>query len=126
MIECSSNQHREENMKHQKLIADMLTTTANKRFQENQWGARHCAAWREPQGPEVGIVRMIEGVALYADHHAKRFESNVGEDGLLGPEVEQIIRSIRTLLNGECGRLDCGTLDRLLLDMLAAEGMGDE
>lgn len=110
------------NMSHKARIQRMLDTTVRKTFHENAWGARHCAAWLEPQPVEEPIVRMIEAAALYADRHQARFESKVGEDGVLGPSWAEIVNSIRNLLNGECGRLDCGTLDGLLLDMLHSEG----
>jgi hypothetical protein len=34
----------------------------------------------------------------------------------------QIVNGIRTLLNGECGRLDCGTIDGHLHDLLDIAG----
>ena len=110
-------------MTHADRITDMLRKTVSKAFQENKWGARHCAAWREPQGPEAGIVNMIQAAAQYADYHALRFESKIGDDGVLGDHWAEIMRAVRGLLNGECGRLDCGTVDGLILDMLKAEGI---
>jgi hypothetical protein len=52
-------------MSHQQRIQRMLEKTESKHFHENAWGARHCAAWKEPQP----IVRMVEADALYADRH---------------------------------------------------------
>jgi hypothetical protein len=113
-------------MTHDSLIANMLVATAGKKFQENNWGARHCAAWREPQPNEEGVVNLLKAAAVYADNHRKRFESGVGEDGFLGQHWVGIVKAVRVLLNGDCGRLDCGTLDKLILEMLEIEGSKDE
>lgn len=47
----------------------------------------------------------------------------IGQDGVLGPAWQEIGEAIRTLLNGEAGRLDCGTLDSILLDAMQANGL---
>jgi len=110
-------------MTHQHLIEKMLRDTKSKRFHENPWGIRHVATWNSPLSAEVGIVHLIEGAATYADVHRERYESKVGDDGILGPAWEAIVRSCLTMLNGELGRLDGGTLDKLLRDMLREEGI---
>lgn len=85
------------------------------------WGTRHCAAYqRRPRHP---VCLLIDAAAVYADAHQRRFESRIGDDGVLGPEWAQIVRGIRGLLNGELGALDGGTLDSILCDMLDAEGL---
>jgi hypothetical protein len=109
-------------MTHSERIEQSILATADKRFLENQWGARHSAAFRNPRCDEA-IVGLIRSAAAYADQHQRRFESRIGEDGCLGEYWADIVRGIRGLLNGECGRLDCGTLDCLILDMLHAEGI---
>lgn len=50
----------------------------------------------------------------------------IGEDYVLGPEWATIGRALLALLNGETGRLDCGTLDGIIRDTLRAEGTEDE
>lgn len=86
------------------------------------WWVRHAAAWQYPRGPEVGIVYMIRGLAAVADQHMRSYESRIGEDGVLGEAWVDSVRNVRTLLNGGCWRLDCGTLDSLLCAMLKLEG----
>lgn len=86
------------------------------------WQDRHIAAIREPRGPEGAIIGLIAAWASYADTHKARYESGIGQDGVLGPAWQAIGENIRTLLNGECGRFDCGTLDGFLCDTLYAEG----
>ncbi len=116
-------------MTHQERIQESLNKASVKDFQGNKWGQRHAKVWA--RGREMGfsvmergtpIVMMIEAWARYADQHAGRYESGIGDDGFLGPEWEQIGKSILALLNGECGDLDCGTVDALIRDMLKAEG----
>jgi hypothetical protein len=53
----------------------------------------------------------------------KGFESLIGEDYVLGPEWTQIGTAIRGLLNGETGRLDCGTLDGFILETMRENGV---
>lgn len=86
------------------------------------WQTRHLEALTLPQGAELPIVTLLSAWANYADRHKLRYESGIGEDYVLGPAWAKIGASIRTLLNGESGRLDCGTLDSFLCTTLAAEG----
>ncbi len=65
---------------------------------------------------------MIKGLADYIDSYPPRYETKVGEDYILGDYVLDIVKGIRGLLNGETGRLDCGTIDRLLLDLVTLAG----
>lgn len=107
-------------MTHLERIQKMLATTKSRG--DNNWGARHCAAWREP-GVEAGVVGLVEAAATYADSHERRYGSKLGDDGVLGQHFADILKAVRGLLNGECGRLDCGTVDKLLVDMMIAEGI---
>lgn len=86
------------------------------------WQDRHMAALRAPMEVESAVSDLIVGWAQYADRHRARYESGIGEDGVLGPAWAAIGASIRALLNGETGRLDCGTLDGFICDTLTAEG----
>lgn len=90
------------------------------------WQARHCSAVGFPRGSEVGVVELLKGWASYADRHHDQYDSGIGDDGVLGPAWAAIGANIRTLLNGECGRLDCGTLDSFLCRTLEAEGFSPE
>jgi hypothetical protein len=115
-----------ETMSHTDRLAASLNKAFSKSFGKNQWGERHCAAFTRPSKHEIAIVKLIEGAVEYADRHQARYDSAIGDDCVLGKEWESIVRAIRGLLNGECGRLDCGTIDGLLLDMLKAEGFDEE
>ena len=89
------------------------------------WKDRHRTAMADPQGPEIPIVALLGAWETYGRQHELRFESSIGDDSVLGPAWEQIGESLLTLLNGECGRLDCGTLDEMIRGTLHAEGFDD-
>lgn len=86
------------------------------------WAERHAAAMHSPKGCEFGVVTMLRGWLEYGEQHRNRYESGIGEDGVLGKEWAAIGAALRGLLNGELGRLDAGTLDKLLCHTLEAEG----
>jgi hypothetical protein len=96
--------------------------TFRKHFESNEWGARHVTAWNAGHP----IATLCTALARYADDHRARYESSLGDDGVLGPAWLDMLRSIRTLLNGELGQLDGGTIDGLLYDMAEAAGFERE
>ena len=92
---------------------------------ESGWQRRHLEAfeaWRGRSKHESAVAAMVKGWLEYADAHRERFESTIGEDGVLGPEWAAIGRGLLGLLNGETGRFDCGTLDAIIANALAGEG----
>lgn len=97
-------------------------TRTGKGPNDNGWATRHISAINAPRGAEVGIVSLLRGWMQYADTHSQRYESGIGEDGVLGDEWVKIGDALLGLLNGELGRLDGGSLDGLIRDTLRAEG----
>ena len=88
------------------------------------WKRRHREAMRDPHsGFELAIVEMYDALGEYADAHRNTCDSPIGDDGVLGEEWKQIALGVIGLLNGETGRLDCGTLDRQIREMAAANGV---
>lgn len=81
---------------------------------DNGWQQRHHNALTFPRDYEVAIVGLFRAWYQYAVLHELRFESMIGEDYILGPAWTNIGSALRTLLNGECGSLDCGTLDHFV------------
>lgn len=78
----------------------------------NDYKARHAAAMSDPKpGFEHALVCLMHGLSEYADAHRRAYESAIGDDGVLGEHWRDIVASVVGLLNGEAGRLDCGTLD---------------
>lgn len=87
------------------------------------WALRHLQAWSDPKGFERPVVAMYQALAQYADSHAARYGSPIGEDYVIGKDGWlPMLQALRVLLNGETGRLDCGTLDRLAFDLAKAAG----
>ena len=103
----------------------MATILANRQYpNENGWADRHDEAIKLSQLQfEQPVVAMLKGWEKYAKDHKARYESNIGDDGVLGDPWKEIGLGIRTLLNGETGRLDCGTLDAFILDTLNENGV---
>ncbi len=88
----------------------------------NEWTIRHYRALREPRESEAPLVHMLNGWTDYADHHRQRFGSSIGSDYVLGDAWLEIGKALRTMLNGDLGRLDAGTLDGVICHMLTREG----
>ena|ERR1700690_2808897 len=78
---------------------------------------------RIPKPFESSVARMLGDWAQYAADHKARYESLIGEDGVLGPNWEDIGIALRGLLNGETGRLYCGTLDGFIMDTMRENGV---
>lgn len=85
-----------------------------------RWLYDHQQALAEPRGLEAPIVRMREALVAYAREHETRWGSKIGDDYVIGEFWVQMSRGYLGLLNGETGRLDCGTLDAEMR-MLALE-----
>lgn len=119
---------------HQKLLDGSLDSVEIKASSGSTWAKRHCRAWDNSwankggasMGMESALVLMIKSLAYYADAHFQRYESRVGQDGVLGPAWADSVRNALTLLNGELGNLDAGTLDGLLRSMLKLEGFDSD
>jgi hypothetical protein len=102
-------------------IRQSTRKVASKEFRGNRWGLRHAEAMTSPaRGFEASLVTMLRAWAEYADAHVARYESPI--DAVLGQSWQEIGEALIGLLNGETGRLDCGTLDGLIRDIAAAEG----
>jgi hypothetical protein len=87
------------------------------------WLRRHRSAVTDPTSEfERALGQMIAGWLRYADACHSRYESGIGDDGVLGPHWAALGAALRGLLNGEMGRLDGGTLDGLLCRTLQQEG----
>lgn len=70
---------------------------------------------------------MLRALAVYADDHHLRYERPIAHDYVLGTDWRRALASVRGLLDGETGRLDCGDVDRAILAMFkAADFFGDD
>jgi len=75
----------------------------------NQHLIRHHEAMLHPRGIECAIVALRSGLLQYAVEYFEGCE--LGKDHVLGEAWIEMARGFISLLNGETGRLDCGTLD---------------
>lgn len=85
--------------------------------------ARHEEAMRNSRpGHERALVGLYRGLAEYADAYRKLLGGDLGDDGVIGNYWRAMGSALQGLLNGETGRLDCGTFDRLVGDLMRAGG----
>lgn len=85
----------------------------------NFWRVNHNDAVRNPlHGFETAILTLLDGLEEYRFRHQTRYDEGVENDYVLAEGVADIARGIRTLLNGEHGRLDAGTIDGYLVALL--------
>lgn len=92
--------------------------------QPESWRGRHNLGVTVPtMDKERSLVELFSGWARYAENHEARFEAKIGEDYILGVAWTEIGQGLRTLLNGELGRLDAGTLDSFLLNTATEHGI---
>ena len=96
------------------------TTTAN------NWATRHNKAVSQPTRAEHGILGACYALESMAEAHAERYTTVIGEDGVLGECWLNILHGGRGMLNGETGRLDCGTVDGWLVRLALDHGYADE
>lgn len=81
-----------------------------------QWQDRHTLAWQAPRpGGELAIVMLITALAILVDAHYN--DIAIGQDGYYHEHATDLVTACRAYLNFDCGRLDCGTLDRLILEI---------
>lgn len=91
------------------------------------WKRRHLNAVLIPSERfEAPLLGLIKSLADYAQAHVNQYGTPVGNDGVLGEGWESALRGFRALLNGDAGRLDCGTLDRAACELYAAAGFEGE
>ena len=90
------------------------------------WQTRHRMAIVHPINQEGPMAGMIHSWLDYADRHKARFESGIGDDYVLGPQWAKIGAALLQMLNGDCGRFDCGTLDALIRGVLKDEGFATD
>jgi len=101
-----------------KLILDLSYESPSPEL--NGWKLRHRQAVNAL--PTHPVAAGIAAWAAYAKKHAKRFESDIGEDYVLGPAWARWGIALRELLNGELGHLDGGTLDHIIYTNLCSQG----
>lgn len=72
------------------------------------------------------VETIVNAAGNYAARHAEMYGSPIGHDYVFGPALADILRGARTLLNGECGRLDCGNMDARILRVAQEAELNEE
>ena len=70
----------------------------------------------------IEMCRHVSSVPVRVTVKSTHEGAELAEASLL----ESSLTDGRTLLNGECGRLDCGTVDGILLDAMKGAGIDTE
>ena len=99
----------------------MLTLKVQEPATAYNWATRHNMAVVHPTKAEKGILDACYALEAMADSHAA-----ISQDGVLGDCWLKILHGVRGMLNGETGRLDCGTVDGWLVRLALEHGFTDE
>lgn len=72
------------------------------------------------------VAHMAYAWEQYAQAHADRYGSNIGEDAVIGDAWLALGKSILGLLDGDTGGLDCGSLSHGITAAMRRHGFTDE
>jgi len=91
------------------------------------WQERHEQAFISPQpGFEQAFKHLVQFLDQYDRAHTTRFDSAIANDYVLGDAYKDILKAARTLLNGEHGRFDAGTMDSIFLGIATTAGFSED
>lgn len=92
---------------------------------DHAWGFRHSSAWyarpKEQREYETVIVGLVTSWAAIGDT-CRKHGREVKSDYVLCQIFVEMGQQIISLLNFDCGRLDCGTVDGTIRDIARNEG----
>lgn len=95
--------------------------------QGRTWKDRHDAACLYPRGSEGPIIAMYRALSDYVEIYKTDYPDRIlGDDYVLGAAWLRAASAFQDLLDGDCGRLDCGTLDGLIRDCARNAGFSAE
>ena len=89
------------------------------------WKERHRQAMCEPRGMEIPIVGMLAALCQYA-RESEKIGYRIGEDPVLGHSWLELAHGLSGLLDGETGRLDCGSVSHSICEAIWAAGFSAE
>lgn len=89
------------------------------------WRERHASAIATPRYPEAAVIHLFSALDEYACAHNRRWDSLIGQDFVLGPVWETMVTNLKELLNGETGRLNCGTVESAIRQLMLDHGYVD-
>lgn len=114
-----------------RIMYESVAACERKGSNGEEWARRHMMAWEFGDASRDPGMKRMEAIvrdniiawARYGEQHRMLYHSNIGDDGVLGVAFKSMGMALRYMLNGETGRLDCGTLDKLILDIAEACGV---
>lgn len=56
------------------------------------------------------LKQIVEHAERYATAYKQEFDTQIGQDHVLGPEFTALLSAVHALLNGPTGNVDCGRL----------------
>jgi hypothetical protein len=115
----------------------MATLYAKSTPNGSHWTDRHNQAVADANNPNhkafnatekhsSALLHMLTAWKSYATAHEAQFEGKIGNDYVLGAAWQEIGEALRTLLNGELGGLDGGTVDGYILDTMKENGINTD
>ena len=91
---------------------------------DKTWMRLHNQAICHPQSDnEAAIVHLYNAITCLDRLYRERYYSTIGEDGVIGPHYEELLKTFRGFLNLDIGRLDAGSLDSFAIDMARRNGL---
>jgi hypothetical protein len=88
------------------------------------WQSQHKQAVASPRsGGERAIMLLLESFAEMADA-SLQFETPIGHDYVIKDHAKALLEAARAYLNFDIGRLDAGTLDRLIVELARINEVG--
>lgn len=69
------------------------------------------------------LQKIYDGLEEYAETYRDEYDSEIGDDGVLGDEWEKIASGLIGLLNGETGNVDPGNMDGDVRDLAKDVGL---
>lgn len=78
------------------------------------WRRQHETALAYPDQREIALVKLLDGASAAVVQY--------GQDGLLRDGVADILKGMRTLLDGDLGRLDGGEVSAIIEQLFAEIG----
>jgi len=112
-----------------------ISLKVSDKFRNKGWARRHNQAALRGHttsishefDPQLSITKIFAELHRYACWHEWRYESKIAEDWEIGWRGWlPMLKGLRYLLNGETNHLDCGTVDRAILELAKAAGFTEE
>ena len=72
------------------------------------------------------LMDMLVAWEQYAQAHEHMYESRIGDDPIIGDYWADVGLSIKRLLDGNCGGLDCGSIAQNITEAIESQGIATD